>query len=269
MKKIALIYDFDKTLSPKDMQEFAYFKDIGINDPQEFWTEVERYRIENNMDSILTYMLLMIKKSGHLTKENLIDAGKHIELFEGVDTWFKRINKYAETKGLEIEHYIISSGLVEMIEGTSIKDEFKKIYACRYVYDENNCAIWPARTVNYTTKTQYLFRINNGVLDECNDVDLNKSTPDKYKHIPFERFIYIADGFTDVPCMKVVSQYNGHTIAVYKDEKSKEILAQPLYDDERANFIALANYSEGSQLDNIVKSIIDYIAARINLDSLK
>ena len=266
--KIALIYDFDRTLSPKDMQEFSYFKKIGIEDAAEFWNEVRETSEANKMDTILTYMMLMLKKSKLLHKDDLINCGKDIELFKGVNTWFSRINEYANTKNLDVEHYIISSGLQEMIEGTSIKDEFKKIYACSFVYNEKQEAIWPARVVNYTTKTQYLFRINKGILDECNDVDLNKSTPDSDKHIPYSQMIYIGDGFTDVPCMKVLSQFNGYTIAVYQDEHSKEKLAQPLFDAKRAMFISYADYSQDSEMEILVRSIIDTIAANIKLSYL-
>lgn len=266
--KIAIMYDFDKTLSPKDMQEFSYFNQIGTN-PEEFWSLANKVSASEKMDPILTYMLMMIKFTPNLTKEDLNESGKAIELFPGVETWFNRINKYGDENDIEIEHYIISSGLQEMIEGTSIKDEFKKIYACRYVYNDQGSAIWPARVVNYTTKTQYIFRINKGVLDESNDIDLNKSTPEETKPIPYERMIYIGDGYTDVPSMKVVSQYGGYTIAVYKDDKSRDELAGQLYHDKRAQFLINADYSENSEMEIVVKSIIDVISKNIILDNYK
>ena len=266
--KVAIMYDFDKTLSPKDMQEFSYFKEIGTN-PDEFWNIANQVSKHEKMDPILTYMLMMIKFTPKITREDLISSGEAIELFPGVETWFKRINDYGEANDLEIEHYIISSGLQEMIEGTSIKDEFKKIYACRYVYSDDGYAMWPARVVNYTTKTQYIFRINKGVLDENNDVDLNKSTPEETKPIPYSRMIYIGDGYTDVPSMKIVTQYGGYTIAVYKDEVSKEELAGQLYHDKRAQFLINADYSENSEMETVVKGIIDVISKNITLDNYK
>lgn len=266
---MALVYDFDHTLSPKDMQEFSFFRDIGIKEPAIFWNEVKKIATENKMDPIITYMYLMLKKAKVLNRQDLIDSGKNIALFDGVETWFERINEYALTKNIEIEHYIISSGLTEMILGTKIQKHFKNIYACNFLYDDNNKAVWPARVVNYTTKTQYLFRINKGILDECNDIDLNKSTPDTDKYIPYDRMIYLGDGFTDVPCMKVVSQFGGNTIAVYENEKQKHMLAIPLFDDKRATFIASANYCENSEIDIIVKEVINKIAVTVKLENLK
>lgn len=267
--KMAIMYDFDRTLSPKDMQEFSYFNSIGYKDAKHFWKEVGEISATNKMDPIITYMYHMVNKSLKLCKADLIESGKKIDLFKGVKTWFKRINEYALTQGIEVEHYIISSGLQEMIEGTQIKNEFKKIYACSFHYNEDKIADWPARVVNYTTKTQYIFRINKGVLDECNDVDLNKSTPDTDKYIPYSRMIYIGDGFTDVPCMKVVSQYGGYTIAVYSDQETKKRLAEPLFNDKRATFIALADYSVNSKMEKIVKSVVDKMAAEKDLEAFK
>ena len=266
---MAIMYDFDKTLSPKDMQEFKYFESIGYTNPADFWKEVTEISKANKMDPIATYMYWMLNKSKYIRKEYLTKVGASIDLFAGVETWFKRINQYALSKGIEIEHFIISSGLSEMIEGTSIKDEFKKIYACRYHYNDKGRADWPARIVNYTTKTQYIFRINKGVLDESNDIDLNKATPDTDKYIPYSRMIYIGDGFTDVPCMKVVSQYGGYTIAIYGDDETKTKLAEPLFNDKRANFIAFADYNEDTKLDHIVKSVIDKISIENVIDTLK
>lgn len=267
--KVALIYDFDKTLSPKDMQEFHYLSKLGYDDPKEFWKECGEISKEHNSDAILSYMYLMAKKDASLTKKELMEEGKYIKLYKGVDTWFERINSYGKKHHVDVEHYIISSGLKDIIMGTSIAKEFKKVYACQYQYDSNGRVLWPSRVVNYTTKTQYLFRINNGVLDERNDVDLNKSTPDEDKRIPFDRIIYVGDGYTDVPSMKVVSQSGGKTIAVFGDDKSKEELAIPLYKEKRANFFVKADYSKGSKIEKIVMGIIDTIEANNRLEDLK
>ena len=260
--KVALIYDFDKTLSPKDMQEYGFFKMINVEEPSEFWDEVKELSIKNKMDSILTYMYVMLKRYPNLKKQDLIEAGSKIQLYDGVLEWFDRINKYGQDKGLIIEHYIISSGLQEMINGTKIQQYFNKIYACSFYYD-NDLVKWPARVVNYTTKTQYLFRINKGILDESNDIDLNKATKEEQKYIPFENMIYIGDGFTDVPCMKIVKANNGYTIAVYDNNVDK--LAKQLLDDKRAMFITSANYKENAPIDIIVKKILDLINIKNNL----
>lgn len=269
MNKVALVYDFDKTLSPMNMQEFHYIKSLGFNNANDFWSECSKEVKRNKMDSILAYMLIMLKYKPNLTKIDLINEGKYIKLFKGVDTWFKRINAYGKKRGIEVEHYIISSGIKEMIEGTSIASEFKKIYACSYAYDQSDRVLWPAMVVNYTTKTQYLFRINKGVLDETNDFDLNRSTPDEEKHIPFSNMVYFGDGLTDVPSMKVVKGNGGHTVAVYDSASQKETLAQELKKDKRATFAFKADYSKNSKIEQAIKGIIDAVAANNKLEDLK
>ena len=265
---MALIYDFDKTLSPKDMQEFHILKRFGYDDPSKFWEKCSKISNEHNMDGILSYMLLMAKEDPDMTRDSLIEEGSYVKLYKGVDTWFKRINKYGKNKGIEVEHYIISSGLKEMIEGSSIAQYFKKIYACSYAYDSEGKILWPARVVNYTTKTQYLFRINKNVLDEKNDTDLNRSTPDSEKYIPFNNMVYFGDGLTDVPSMKVVRDNGGYTIAVYNTNENKQALALELKKDKRANFALEADYSKGSDIEKAVKAIIDMAASMHRMEQL-
>lgn len=269
MKKLALIYDFDKTLSPRDMQEFHLTKSMGYDDPKKFWEKCGVVAKKDNMDSILSYMLLIKEEKPNLTKKELNNEGKYIKLYKGVDTWFKRINDYGKKHGIKVEHYIISSGLKEMVEGTSIAKEFKKIYACSYSYDDNGVVLWPARVVNYTLKTQYLFRINKGVLDEMNDYDLNRSTPEEQKYIPFTNMVYFGDGMTDVPSMKVVQGFGGLTVAVYDSKSKKEALAMELKKNKRANFAFKADYSEGSNIEKAMKTVIDSIEALNRLEKLK
>lgn len=266
---MALIYDFDRTLSPKDMQEFHYIPSLGYDDPGDFWAECAENTKKNNIDGILSYMQLMVSKNPSVTREDLLKEGEYIELYKGVDSWFDRIDSYGKEHGIEVEHYVISSGIKEIIEGTCIADKFKKIYACSYTYDQNGKAVWPSRVVNYTAKTQYLFRINKGVLDERNDYDLNRSTPDEEKYIPFENIVYFGDGLTDVPSMKVVQQQGGSTIAVFGDTNQKKKIAMELYEDKRATFVAQADYSAGSLIEKIVMRMIDCIEDRNHLDSLK
>lgn len=268
MNKIALIYDFDKTLSPKDMQEFHLIESLGYKKPSDFWNECAKEASKNNMDSILAYMMLTLKERKDLSRKDLVNEGKYIKLFKGVDSWFKRINAYGKKHGIEVEHYIISSGVKEMIEGTSIANEFKKIYACSYAYDNSGKALWPARVVNYTTKTQYLFRINKGVLDELNDFDLNRSTPEDEKYIPFTNMVYFGDGLTDVPSMKVVQGNGGYTVAIYDSALEKKALALELKKDKRANFALKADYSKGSEIEKVIKGIIETIEAKNKLESL-
>ncbi len=266
--KLALIYDFDKTLSPKDMQEFHYIRSLGYEDPVEFWKECGVFSKEHNCDGILSYMYLMVSKNPDLTKKQLQEEGRYVELYKGVSTWFERINAYGKKHHVNVEHYVISSGLTDIIKGTSIAKEFKKIYACTYAYDKEGKILWPSRVINYTMKTQYLFRINKGVLEETNDEDLNSSTPEAEKYIPLENMVYFGDGSTDVPSMKVVQQNGGTTIAVFGDD-SKRKNAEKLFEDKRATFFVKADYSKGSRIEKIVEGIIDSLEVRNRLEDYR
>ena len=270
--KVAIMYDFDKTLSPRDMQEFSFIPSLGI-EPRQFWEEVDRLSSAQNMDGILTYLYMMLNKANlvgqPIRRSDFVALGKNVRLYPGVEKWFGRINEYGRQHHLQVEHFIISSGLADIIEGTSIASEFKKIYACKYCYNASGVAVWPATVVNYTTKTQYIFRINKGVLDENNDVDLNRYTPDHLRDIPFANMIYIGDGLTDVPCMKLVTVNGGKSIAVYgRGSQQKKQSAQQLVLDHRADFIAAADYSENRELDKIVKRILDHVESRVNMEKL-
>lgn len=257
-KVIAIMYDFDKTLCTKDMQEYSFIPNLGI-EPKDFWQEADKLRKEDKMDSVLTYMYLMNEKMNKkgipLTRKYLNQMGKNIELFKGVNEWFERINKYGKEHNMKIEHYIISSGLKEIIEGSSIGKYFKCIFASEFYYDNNGKAVWPKLAINYTNKTQFLKRINKGVLDVADDYNINKKMDEANKKIPVSNMIYIGDGITDVPCMKLTKDGGGVSIAVYT-EKNIEI-ARSLKNDERINYIAKANYTENSKLDIIVKKTIE------------
>lgn len=255
---IAIMYDFDKTLSTKDMQEYGFIPNIEVSSKQ-FWGEVEAMKKSEGMDSILAYLRHMLKKASEkgvpVTRDAFVALGKDIEYYPGVEDWFERINEYGKENGVTIEHYVISSGIKEIIEGSSIKKHFKKIYACEFLYDENKVAVWPKMAVNYTNKTQFLFRINKGVLDVWDDKNLNDYVPEEERRIPFRNMIYIGDGLTDVPCMKLVKTNKGQAIAVFRKRK-KEVAAQ-LISENRVDFITEADYREGSELDTIVKTVIE------------
>ena len=273
MVKVALIYDFDKTLCTKDMQEYSLIPSLGYENASEFWNEVTVLTQANHMDAIGAYLYTLHKKFKELGtplhKSMFSDLGKDIVLYPGVETWFERVNKIGEENGLEIEHYIISSGMDEIIRGTTIAKHFKKIYACRYYY-EDDYAVWPAQIVNYTTKTQYIFRINKQVLDENDDKDLNKYVDFKDRPIPFEHMVYIADGITDIPCMRLVKEYGGNAIAVYNEESGKaRIVAESLIKDGRANYMAKANYEENSDMEILIKKIFENINSSLALKELE
>lgn len=266
MKKIAIMYDFDKTLSNKDMQEYSLIPALGYDDTAKFWQEVISFSKQHKMDPILSYMYwVLLKSQNGLAYDYLKKLGQDVKFFAGVESWFARIDDFGKAHGYEVEHYIISSGMKEMIKGTSIAKHFRKIFACKYVY-ENDKAIWPGVCVNYTTKTQYIFRINKQVLDENDDDSLNTYVQMDQRPIPFTRMIYIGDGITDVPCMRLVKEYGGNSIVVYNKEKAKsQLIAKKLIDEQRANFMCEANYEENSRIDKIIKMIIKEIQAKEEL----
>jgi len=262
--RIALIYDFDKTLSTTDMQNFDFIKNLNIS-PKEFWSNTTKLINENEADKILAYMYMMLKECQKnnikLTKEYLNSCGKNIEFYNGVDTWFTRINEYGKSIGAHIEHYIVSSGITEIIEGTPICKYFKKIYGCSYLY-ENDIAVWPKVSINYTNKTQFIFRISKGALDIRDDDTVNRKS--KALDISFDNMIYFGDGLTDIPCMKIIKEHGGKSIAIYQEGKSDNIVT--LLNDERVNFALPSDYSENSKLENVVKMLIENM---VMVDNIK
>lgn len=266
---LAICYDFDKTLSPDDMQAQGYIQSIGKG-VKEFWDESNKLAEEQDMDQNLAYMFMMKEKADGkvlFTKDKLVEYGSEVELFSGVEDWFERINKFGEENGVEVEHYIISSGLKEMIEGTSIAKYFKKIYASAFCYNENGVAVWPAQAVNYTNKTQFLFRIQKGTLD-INDRAVNDSFPPSEIRVPFRNIVYIGDSETDIPCMKLVNSYGGHSIGVYNPETQDKTKVYKMISDNRIKYFAPANYSEDSEIDILLKGIIKKTAANEELEQL-
>ena len=258
---IALLYDFDKTLCTQDMQNYAFIPSLGMT-PEEFWREANGFGRQEHMDGILAYMYTMLRKSREkglsFSRGDLVEMGRSIVLFPGVRDWFARINAFGESLGVEVEHYILSSGLREIIEGSGISHEFRKIYASEFYYDETGAPVWPKLDVNFTAKTQFVYRINKGVLDVANDKDLNASMPDDSKRVPFTNMIYVGDGLSDVPCMKMMRTYGGQAIAVYQPE-SRSAVEELLYRG-RVDFIFPADYREDTELDRTVKNIIRKMA---------
>ncbi len=266
--KVALIYDFDKTLCSKDMQEYSFIPNLNMTSST-FWHEVSNFTKEEKMDKILGYMYMMIKKSQEINKDITIpylnSLGSSVELFPGVLNWFNNINEYGKKIDLEIEHYIVSSGIKEIIEGTSIAKYFKEIYACEFLY-VNDVAVWPKQSINYTAKTQYISRINKGVLDIADDVTLNKMMSDDERRISSKNMIYFGDGLTDIPSMKMTRSYGGYAIAVYQNNDTK--LVKELINENRIDFYAKANYNENEELDKIVKTILNDISTKTKLNNL-
>ena len=259
MPVLAVMYDFDRTLSPRDMQEYGFIPALGMK-AEDFWEECDAAMRKYSMDSILAYMFVMLEKSKGrqlVTRDTLRGLGKSVKLFPGVSTWFRRVNAYAEKVGLVPEHYIISSGLKEIIEGTKIAGEFEQIYAASFCYDEHGVPFWPAMAVNYTSKTQFLFRINKGVPDVTENRGLNEFMQEDLRRVPFRNMIYIGDGLTDVPCMKLTKVNGGHSIAVFQDSRAE---ADDMIRHGRVDYVVPADYSKGSEMENTVFDIIDQVA---------
>lgn len=254
---IAFLYDFDKTLCTTDMEDYAFIPSLGYT-PAEFWGRANAFGWENRMDGLLAYMYTMIQECAaqniKLDRAFLNHCGESIQLFPGVREWFARINAFGESLGVQVEHYVISSGLREIIEGSGIAQEFREIYACEFYYNENGDACWPKLDVNFTNKTQFVYRINKGILDVSRDKELNDSMPDDSKRVPFTNMIYIGDGLSDVPCMKMMRAYGGQAIAVYQASNRQGV--EKLLADGRVDFIFPADYREGMELDRTVRDIL-------------
>ena len=270
---VALIYDFDGTLSPGNMQEYDFIPAVGSKS-SEFWSASSQLARDQDADPILTYMAKMIQEARSrgvsLKRSSFQESGRKIELFPGVREWFGRINAYGAEKGIKVVHYINSSGIKEMIEGTPIAKEFKKIYACSFLYDVDGVAYWPAVAVNYTNKTQFIFKINKGVEPVWDAKAVNQYIDESKRPVPFRHMIYFGDGTTDIPCMRLVKSSGGYSIAVYdpaRDEGRGE--SDRLIRENRVNFVSPADYTEGRELDRIVKTVIDKIDADHELSKLE
>ena len=262
--KMAICYDFDKTLSPDDMQTFTLIPSFGL-DKKTFWEESNALAKDNLMDNNLAWMYQLLNYSRvkrlPIKKEYFNKIGADVPLYNGVTTWFERMNKYADSKGIELEHYIISSGLKEIIEGSKIASQFKRVYASSYLYTADGVAERPAQAVNYTNKTQFIFRIAKGFYEEY-DERVNNSMNDDALTIPYENIVYIGDSATDIPCMRLVKSKGGYSIGVYDPEKDNRDRVYQLYTDGRISFYAPADYRARSDISRFMKQIIDEVASR-------
>lgn len=262
---LALIYDFDNTLAVKDMQSFSFIPALGLG-VGEFWDKTNELSVKYDTDKILSYLFVMVdecKKRGiKLTREYLEKCGQDITYFPGVNTWFDRINEYGKQHGVIVEHYVISCGNLEILNGCSIKKKFKKIFACEYIYDEKGEAYWPKVVINYTGKTQYIYRIKKGIMEDNDDIAINEKSV--HKRVPLENMIYIGDGLTDVPAMLTVKESGGTSIAVYPEGKREKVINY--YEDDRVNYICKSDYSKGSELEKIVQLIIEQTHIRSSLE---
>ncbi len=263
---VAIVYDFDGTLSPQPMQEYTVLPKLGIR-PRDFWNQVERESEETISEKMLVYMRLLLEEA-HARKVNISRSdfqamGKHIPYFPGVEGWFPRINAYVKKRGggqCNVRHYIVSAGMKEILEGISIRPHFRQIYASEYHFNFQGIATFPKLLITDTTKTQYLFRVNKG--KEALGESINEHMPEHERPIPFQNIIYIGDGMTDVPSMALTKKNGGHTIAVYpaRNRRDRETCVK-LLSANRVDFIAPADYSADSRLTSRVKLLLDAIIA--------
>lgn len=270
--EVAIAYDFDGTLAPGNMQEYDFIPKLGMK-PKEFWSKATAFAKDCDGDVILAYLNLMLiearAKQVPIRRDDFVEYGRHVELFPGVTDWFDRINSYGKQRNLSIKHYIVSSGLREMVQGSSVARKFERIFASAFAYDVHGVAYAPALALNYTTKTQYLFRINKGTLDVWDNRVINAYVSHAERPVPFERMIYLGDGETDVPCMRLVKDQGGHSLAVYRKGKhGAKSVADKLLQEGRVNFIAMADYTDGAEVDQRVKAVIDLISADTRLEQL-
>lgn len=267
-KTIALVYDFDGTLSPRPMQEYSFLPQLGIA-PADFWAECTRVAREQQADPLITYMHLMYKmareKGLRIDREDLVKQGADVELFPGVEDWFGEIANYigirAEIAGVSIRHYLVSSGLTEIIEGTAIRRYFHNVFASEYWFDAYELP-FPKRVITDTGKTQYLFRINKGIEDLGESI--NAHMPEEARPIPFRNMIYFGDGETDVPSMALMRKSGGHAVAVHAagHRKGFDTCAE-LFRAGRVDFFAAADYRRGSDLFKRTSLLLDRILADI------
>lgn len=263
---VAIAYDFDGTLAPGNMQEHVFLPKLGI-EPAQFWAEANALAVEQQGDRILTYMHRMLEwaRFKHLPvrRADWIAQGAGITLFPGVESWFDRVNDAGAQRGIAVEHYVISSGLRELIEGTSIRPHFRAVFASGFLYDGSDVAIAPAVAVNYTTKTQYLFRINKGAMDLADDAAVNAYQPEDERRMPFTNIIFIGDGDTDIPCFRTVKGLGGHSIAVHPTgDEGRAERTRKLIKDGRVHCAVPADYREGSEIEQRVLAVLDLLAAR-------
>lgn len=268
---LAIVYDFDGTLTPQPMQEYTVLPQLGIS-AGAFWAEVNDEVRRTGGDAILTYMRLLVEKieanKAHLSREDLRQLAAGIEYYPGVEDWFERINGYVDSRtagAVQVRHYIVSAGLSEILEGISIKHHFSRIYASQYYFDHHEAARFPTVVINDTAKTQYLFRINKGREEQLETI--NEYMPEGERPIPFQHMLYLGDGLTDVPCMTVVKNYGGFAVAVHKPRNQASVdVCRELVDANRIDFYAPADYRQGRRLEQRVQTILDLIIARINFE---
>jgi hypothetical protein len=267
--RTAIIYDFDGTLAPHNLPEHSFLPAVGVTDTDAFWARAKDEARAQDGCEILAYMHLMLEAAkAHgvpVTRAMLQQHGRNVPLFAGVNDWFAQIDAYGREKNLEIEHYVISSGILEIIEGCSIYSRFRKVFASAYAYGDDGRATRTAIAINYTNKTQFLFRINKGIDKVWDSSAINSWKPHGERRVPFERMLFLGDGDTDIPSMKMVRQKGGQAVAVFDPKKFEQRKAQghveKLIAEDRVDYVAAADYTADSLLGVVVRGILGRMAA--------
>jgi haloacid dehalogenase-like hydrolase len=270
---IGIVYDYDQTLSPAYMQDDVIFPAFGIH-AEKFWRRCAELVQEQGYDQELAYMksLLDYLAVDRPTNKQLQELGANMSLYRGLPEMFDEFQEGLLTPeqvetGIRVEHYVVSSGLKVLIEGSRIRPYLRAVFGCEYAEDAEGRITFPKRVISHTQKTQYLFRINKGLLDMSQDV--NDHMPDDVRPIPFRNMIYIGDGPTDVPCFTIMKKNGGHAIAVYNPDDPERASFRKCFDlatrAERVRHIAPADYRRNSHLrlllEEMVREIVDRVLA--------
>jgi hypothetical protein len=267
---IGIIYDYDQTLSPNYMQDEVLFPRFGIN-PGQFWKRSRELVDREGYDGELAYLKTMLDTLAmdRPTNEDLRKLGAGLQFYKGLPEMFSEISDSltAEQKvfGIKVEHYIVSSGLKALIDGSRIAPHVKRVFGCEFGEDQDGRITFPKRVISHTTKTQYLFRINKGMLEPSDDV--NDHMPPELRPIPFQHMIYVGDGPTDVPCFTLMKKYGGHALAVYNPDEQSRSSFRKCYQlsalADRLKHIAPADYRAGSHCRLLLEEMVQDIASNI------
>ncbi|MBD48430.1 MAG: haloacid dehalogenase-like hydrolase [Dehalococcoidia bacterium] len=267
---IALVYDYDKTLSPFHMQEDVIFEKIGVNS-KEFWGRVDRLTSDKTYESDLAWIRLLLDNLffRNLSNSDLSKMGKELNFFPGIPKIFEELDSILSDEkfvrhGITLEHYIVTSGLQAVLAGSDLAKYVKRIFGCEFDEDGQGKVYWPKRVISHTAKTQYLFRITKGFEYMNFEKDVNDHVPEIERRIPFRNMLYIGDGPTDVPCFSVITSRGGKALAVY-DANSKHSFetCMSLRAAQRVNEIAEADYRRGTHLRRIIEYMVYGMAEQI------